>query len=132
MNPGRARAAGQGRKLEDKVAELAVSLGLKVKRQFRVGRRIWGAERNIDLIIDNEGGKRLGIECKFQGTAGTAEEKIPAIIDDIGAWPIEGIVVFEGDGFSTNMRAFLISTGRAIPFEDLESWLRLYFGLDLA
>ena len=113
------------------MAGLAAALGLEVKRQFRVGRRKWGAERRIDLIVGDESGKRLGIECKYQGTPGTAEEKIPAVIDDIGAWPIDGVVVFEGDGFSANMRTFLISTGKAVSFEDLEPYLRLYFGLEL-
>jgi hypothetical protein len=62
---------------------------------------------------------------------GSAEEKIPAVIQDIAAWPIPGIVVFGGDGFSTNIRSFLIASGRAVDIVDLESWLRLFFGLDL-
>ena len=74
---------------------------------------------------------RLGVECKFQGTTGTAEEKIPAIVGDIDAWPIRGIVVISGKGFSPNMRYFLISSGKAVDVEDLEDWLRLYFGLTL-
>ena len=73
--------------------------------------------------------KTLGLECKFQSVGGSAEEKIPATIKDIEAWPIPGLVVFAGPGFSENMRAFLISTGKAVEFEELEPWLRLYFGL---
>jgi hypothetical protein len=41
-------------------------------------------------------------------------------------------VVFTGPGFTENMKAFLISTGKAVEFNDLEPWLRLYFGLALA
>jgi hypothetical protein len=40
--------------------------------------------------------------------------------------------VFAGAGFSANMTAFLLSTGKAVELADLEVWLRLYFGLDLA
>jgi hypothetical protein len=69
------------------------------------------------------------VECKYQGTQGSAEEKIPSTIQDLAAWPIPGLVVFSGDGFSPNMRSFLISTGKAVEFEDLEEWLVLYFGL---
>ncbi|MEK7214736.1 MAG: PD-(D/E)XK nuclease superfamily protein [Chloroflexota bacterium] len=130
--PGRGAAPVQGKKLEDKVRELAQGLGLDVHDQVRVGRRLWGAERVIDLILtDPDRRKSLGIECKFQGTRGTAEEKIPATIDDIGAWPIPGLVVFEGDGFTNNMRSYLISTGKAVEVADLDPWLRLYFGLPL-
>ena len=68
-------------------------LGLKVRRQFKVGRRIWGAERIIDVVVTEPSSRRtLGIECKFQATKGTAEEKIPTQIQDINAWPIPGIV----------------------------------------
>jgi hypothetical protein len=131
MTPGRKTATRQGATLEDKAAKLAEGIGLNVRRQVKVGRRIWGAERKIDLVVGDKSRLRLGIECKYQGTAGTAEEKIPVIIKDIGAWPIEGLVVFDGDGFSDNMRAFLTSTGKAVRLEDLEVWLRLFFGLDL-
>lgn len=130
--PGRDTAPASGKALEDTVAELATGLDLRVHRQVRVGRRVWGAERRIDLVLqDRQAARRLGIECKYQGTSGTAEEKIPAIIRDIAAWPIDGLVVIAGEGFSGNMKAYLLSTGKAVFLEDLETWLRLYFGLDL-
>jgi len=129
--PGKKTASKTGKELENEVLELAKRLGLKVKRQVKVGRRVWGPVRNIDLVVWREPSRRLGIECKFQKDKGTAEEKIPTLIQDIDAWPIDGIVVFHGDGFSENMRAFLLSSGKAVQLEDLEMWLRLYFGLDL-
>ena len=73
-----------------------------------------------------ESGRSLGLECKYQGVGGSAEEKIPATIQDIAAWPIPGLVVFAGGGFSDNMRSYLHSTGKAVALEDLESWLRLF------
>lgn len=130
--PGRGGAPQSGKELENEVARLAKALGLEVRGGVKVGRRLWGAERNIDLVLtDREQRKSLGVECKFQGGPGTAEEKIPATIADIGAWPIPGLLVFEGQGFSANMRSYLVSTGRAVELDDLESWLRLFFGLDL-
>ena len=109
---------------------MAEGLGLNVGKQIRVGRRLWGAERRIDLVLRHRGsGKSLGIECKYQGVGGSAEEKIPATIQDIAAWPIPGIVVFAGHGFSDNMRAYLHSTGKAVAYEDLRGWLALFFGL---
>src|SRR4051794_27352487 len=122
--PGRAIAVSNGDDLCKKVVALALGLGLQARTQVRVARRIWGAVRKIDVVLTHEETRRtLGIECKFQSTQGTAEEKIPSTIQDIGAWPIPGLVVFSGEGFTANMRAFLISTGKAVEFEDLQAWL---------
>jgi len=130
--PGRSSAPASCKALEDLVETLAVGLGLEVDRQVRVGRRIWGSERRIDLVLRyRQSGKRLGLECKHQKTPGSAEEKIPAVIKDIAAWPIDGLVVLSGEGFSDHMKAFLLSTGKAVYLEDLEIWLRMYFGMDL-
>jgi len=123
--------ATSGRSLEAAVAAIGRGLDLQVRRQVKVGRRIWGAERHIDVVLtESELRRSLGIECKWQGSRGTAEEKIPATIEDIGAWPIQGIVCFAGPGFTTNMRSFLIASGKAVELEDLEMWLKLYFSLD--
>ena len=103
---------------------------MQAREEVKVGRRLWGAVRSIDVVIsDPKTSKALGIECKAQSAGGSTEEKIPATIQDIGAWPIPGIVVFAGAGFSQNMRAYLHSTGRAVALEDLRSYLELFFGL---
>jgi hypothetical protein len=128
--PGRATAVTNGEHLVVQVLELAAELGLDARTQVRVARRIWGAIRRIDVVLTHRETRRtLGLECKFQGSQGTAEEKIPSTIQDIAAWPIPGLVVFAGEGFSPNMTAFLISTGKAVEFDDLRAWLVLYFGL---
>ena len=127
---GKAGAVANGAMLESEVRSIAERLNLTTRRQVRVGRRLWGAERKIDLVVTDQSTRRtLGIECKYQRTKGTAEEKLPAVVADIAAWPISGIVVFAGDGFSTNLRQFLYSTGKAVDLLDLTEWLRLYFGL---
>ena len=126
--PGRNTASG--RDLEQQVVELGEVLGLQVRRHVRVGRRLWGAVREIDVVLTDPALRRsLGVECKYQGSSGSAEEKIPATIRDIEAWPIPGLVVYGGNGFSANMRSYLLSTGKAVAFADLEDWLRLFFGI---
>ena len=130
--PGLARAVSNGDELASAVAELGRKLGLEASEQVRVARRIWGAKRHIDVVLTHaETRKTLGIECKYQAVGGTAEEKVPSTIQDIAAWPISGIVVFAGTGFTENMKAFLLSTGKAVEFYEVEPWLRLYFGLKL-
>lgn len=111
-------------------AQVARDLGLGVETEVYVGRRIWGARRRIDLVLTDMVQRRsLGIEVKFQRSSGSAEEKIPSTIEDIGAWPIPGLVVFHGPGFSSHMRSFLQASGKAVELTDMETWLRLYFVL---
>ena len=125
---GKGKAVHSGNDLRDEVVRVARELDLHVRTEVRVARRLWGAVRLIDVIVSDRASRRsLGIECKFQGSSGSAEEKIPATVQDITAWPIPGIVVFEGDGFSKNMRAFLYSTGKAVELRDLRDWLVLFF-----
>jgi len=130
--PGKAAAVINGEDLVRGVIQLGSELGLECRKQVRVARRIWGAIRHIDVVITHpQTRKTLGIECKFQAVPGTAEEKIPSVIHDIAAWPIPGLVVFDGAGFTDNMRLFLISTGKAVEFCDLKPWLCLFFGLPM-
>jgi hypothetical protein len=128
--PGKGTAPKSGDELKQKVVDLAQRMGLKAETEVKAARRLWGQRRYIDVVItDEKTGKRLGVECKYQATPGTAEEKIPATIQDIAYWPIPGIVVIDGEGFSSNMRGYLISTGKVFWYDELEEWLRLYFGL---
>ncbi len=116
--------------LEEACADIARSLGLQVRRQVKVGRRVYGPVRHIDVVVTDMSTRRsLGIECKFQRGKGTAEEKIPGTIEDIRAWPIQGIVCFSGYGFSPHMVSFMYASGLGVDIADLEDWLRLYFVL---
>lgn len=127
---GLGTAVKNGNELKRLVVEVGVSLNLNAATEVKVGRRIWGAVRNIDVVLtDPITRQRIGLECKYQGSTGTAEEKIQATLEDIRAWPIKGLVVIAGPGFSQNMRGYLISTGNVVDLEDLSDWLRLYFGL---
>ena len=119
-----------GRELEQGVANLGEALGLEARTQVRMGKRIWGRGRQVDVVLRHpNSGQRLGIECKFQNVVGTAEEKIPLTITDIEAWPIRGLVVVHGKGFSPDFRAFIRASGRVVEFEDLANWLGFYFDL---
>ena len=123
---------GTGRQLERAVARLGRAFGLEVYEQHRSGRRIWGRARRIDIMLrDPDQRLRLGIECKYQGTSGTAEEKIPATIQDMEAWAMRGIVVIHGEGFSENFPAFARASGKVIWFEELPDFLIDYFDLPM-
>lgn len=128
--PGKAAAVASGNDLRNRVRDIGRDLGLDAEIEVAVGRRIWGAKRRIDVVLKHPQTRvSLGVECKYQGGPGSAEEKIPATIEDIRAWPIRGIVVYAGAGFSANMRSYLLSTGMAVELRDFGKWLELYFGL---
>ena len=119
-----------GAQLEHAVADLGRALGLEVRTQVRIGRRVWGRRRHIDVVLRSpELRTRLGIECKYQGVSGTAEEKIPATMEDMESWPFRGLVVFHGSGFSQSFPAYIRGKGRAIEFEELADWLVEFFDL---
>lgn len=127
---GKGTAVKNGNELKHRVAEVGEALNLVASKEVKVGRRVWGAVRHIDVVLtDPVTRQRIGLECKYQGSTGTAEEKIQATLEDIRAWPIKGLVVIAGPGFSQNMRGYLISTGNVVDLDDLSDWLRLYFGL---
>jgi hypothetical protein len=75
--------------------------GLKVYREIRVGKSIIGKNRTVDVLcISEELGLAYAIECKFQDSPGTVDEKIPYAIDDLKALPMAGCIAYGGKGFS--------------------------------
>ena len=74
--PGKGTAPKSGNELKQRVVALAQSLGLKTQVEVKAARRLWGQRRYIDRVItDGKSGKRLGVECKFQATSGSAEKR---------------------------------------------------------
>lgn len=119
-----------GADLEKAVAMVGEALGLEVERQVVMGDRIWGPRRHVDVVLSKPDTERmLGIECKYQRSKGTVEEKIPLTVEDMEDWPIRGIVVLHGDGFSRDFRPFLKGRGHIVEFKRLAEWLRFYFRL---
>jgi hypothetical protein len=75
--------------------------GLKVYREIKVGKSIIGKNRCIDIFcVCERTNKAFAIECKFQDSQGTVDEKIPYALDDLGALPMAGCIAYAGKGFS--------------------------------
>lgn len=114
------------------VAELAEALGLETKTRVPMGRKIWGRKRTVDVVVsDPRQPLRLGISCMFQSEQGTAEERSLATLEDMEAWPIRGLLVFAGDGYSLGFTAYLRARGSAVGLEELETWLQFFFDLEV-
>ena len=95
--------------------------GLKVYREIRVGKSIIGKNRCIDVFCLREADSRaFAIECKFQDSPGTVDEKIPYALDDLDALPMAGCIAYAGKGFSDGVLHMLNASPRAafcLPLE---------------
>ncbi len=113
------------------IAALAHELGLETRTRVSMGRKIWGRKRTVDVVVrDPRQPIRLGIACVFQSKQGTAEERSLATLEDMEAWPIRGLLVFAGDGYSDGFTAYLRARGSAVGLEELETWLQFFFDLE--
>lgn len=75
--------------------------GLKVYREVSLGKTIIGKDRRVDVFALLEGERTaLAVECKYQDTQGTVDEKIPYALKDLEAVRIPACIVYAGVGFS--------------------------------
>jgi hypothetical protein len=93
------------------VSRRFASRGLKVYREIRVGKTIIGKSRCIDIFcISEPTQKAFAIECKFQDSQGTVDEKIPYALDDLRALPMSGGIAYAGKGFSDGVLHMLAAS----------------------
>jgi len=95
--------------------------GLKVYREVRVGKSIIGKNRCIDVFcVRDADSTAFAVECKFQDSVGTVDEKIPYALDDLDALPMAGCIAYAGKGFSDGVLHMLNASPRAafcLPFD---------------
>lgn len=90
------------------------SRGLTVYREIRVGKSIIGKNRCIDVFcVRDADSTAFAIECKFQDSPGTVDEKIPYALDDLEALPMAGCIAYAGKGFSEGVLHMLGAAPRA-------------------
>jgi hypothetical protein len=88
--------------------------GIEVYREVALGKSIIGKNRSIDVLAVNSlTGQAFAVECKYQATSGTVDEKIPYALADIDAMWIPGVVVWDGEGFSDGVVQMLRGSKRA-------------------
>lgn len=77
---------------------------IKVYREVPLGKSIIGKNRRIDiLVVCEHTNQAFAIECKYQASIGTVDEKIPYAIEDMRALRMEGCIVYAGEGFSVGV-----------------------------
>jgi PD-(D/E)XK nuclease superfamily protein len=83
--------------------------GAEVYEEVTVGTTIIGKQRRVDLLM-MVNGKALGIECKYQDSFGTTDEKIPYALQDLAAQRFPGAIAYAGSGFSEGVLHLLQSS----------------------
>jgi hypothetical protein len=90
------------------------SRGIQIYEEVPAGTSIIGKQRRLDLlIVHQERNSAVAIECKYQESAGTVDEKIPYALDDLAALPMPGVIVYAGSGFSEGVLHLLQGSARA-------------------
>jgi hypothetical protein len=88
--------------------------GLEIYPEVNVGKSIIGKNRRVDLfVVDGRQNLALAIECKYQGTAGTTDEKVPYTLQDLEAMRMPGCAAYAGEGWSSGVRHMLESSALA-------------------
>ena len=103
------------------LAKRFAARGLKVYREVRVGKSIIGKNRCIDVFCVREADNQaFAVECKYQESVGTVDEKIPYALDDLDALPMAGCIAYAGKGFSDGVLHMLNASPRTafcLPFD---------------
>ena len=126
MNEGGARAASNGKAVEDVINGVLHQITTDVQRQYSIGLGIYGTEIFVDFYCLSLG---QIIESKWQGSNGTADEKLPYLAENIiQNYPLPTTVVLSGDGFRSGaidwMRSRLAKTSdhQALTMNEFLTW----------
>ena len=77
-------------------------------KQLVVGETIYGTKRKCDFITYNPHTKReIVIECKWQDTPGSVDEKYPFLVLNIKKIGIDTIIILDGDGYKKKAMEWL-------------------------
>ena len=75
--------------------------GLVTYLEVQLGKTVIGKDRCIDVfVIRPDDRKAIAIECKYQDSLGTVDEKIPYALQDLEALWVPGCLAYAGTGWS--------------------------------
>ena len=88
--------------------------GVEVYDEVNAGTSMIGKQRRLDLLLlHRDSGRALALECKYQDTNGTADEKIPYALQDLATLRMPAAIVYAGTGFSMGVLHLLQSSEMA-------------------
>lgn len=95
--------------------------GVRVYEEVNAGTSIIGKQRRLDLLLLAPENQALALECKYQDSSGTVDEKIPYALRDLEALRMPGCIVYAGRGFSEGVLHLLQGSEHAaycLPGDD--------------
>jgi hypothetical protein len=108
--------------------------GIEVYDEVSAGTSMIGKQRRLDLLLlHRQSGRALALECKYQDSSGTADEKIPYTLQDLQSLRMPACVVYAGVGFSQGVLHLLQSSELAaycLPTDALERQARKKSDID--
>lgn len=85
--------------------------GLTVYREVPFGKTLIGKNRRIDILLIEEASRTaMALECKYQGSLGTTDEKIPYALADLAQLGMPACLVYAGEGFSPGISHMLAAS----------------------
>ncbi len=78
--------------------------------QFYIGQSIYGKKRKVDFVLYHPKmhRERLVIQCKWQSSGGSVDEKYPYEVECINDGGVDTIIVLDGDGYSQGAHDWLL------------------------
>lgn len=105
---GKANSTGQ--RAESTVASMLHGAGYAFQRQYRIGMSIYGEPLKCDFYVTPCDALPLGliIEVKWQGSAGSVDEKFPYLVENIRSrFPAPALIVLAGGGYKPGAEKWL-------------------------
>jgi len=88
--------------------------GVQVYKQVQLGRTPKATEHRVDLLVlSGDASQAVAVECKFQGSRGTTDEKLFYAIEVMKRLPCPGIIAYAGEGMSDGAVQLLRTCGIA-------------------
>jgi hypothetical protein len=85
--------------------------GITLYREVPLGKTMIGKNRRIDILVIEESTRvAMAIECKYQDSLGTADEKIPYALSDLTHLAMPVCLVYAGEGFSQGIQHMLAAS----------------------
>lgn len=121
----------KGNEYSDWIAKYIVSnfgeRNISVYREVSIGKSIIGKNRRVDvLVVDEKKNKAIAIECKYQMTTGTVDEKLPYTLNDAKAMQMDAYIAYGGSGFSKGVIHMLEASELACHAEPSEGHILVY------